>query len=369
MSSLRSRNGGISSPAEPRDKAIPCDLRRVPTLDHDREYSADWVIRTHMQEYGRSGRVVTVDSDLSSTSGLKPGLAAVDSFKAFNVGVAESNMISIGEAWAVLGYNVWVSTFCPFFDWRVMRRIAIGYQERREALESRLWLTEGHNLDMVFLATASNLETRTNGATHMGNDDALLFSEIAHLTIVDISCPNLLAAFIRWVMEGNRGLVYARVLRSSAAVLYPDDIRFAAGKSFRPVPESGAESVVIVTSGRGVYEALEARRRLESQGITMGVLDIPSFDSAGLERLLARPILVVVAEQNNGYLVKMMRERDLLSNRRARILERNLRGPHGERQFIHSATYEELIDAYGLSGEKLAEAIRKELESNGSETT
>lgn len=360
--------GVVTRPAEPRDKAIPCDLHKLPTLERGREYSADWVIRTHMQEYGRSGKVVTVDSDLSSTSGLKGGLAAVDTFKAFNVGVAESNMISIGEAWAVLGYNVWVSTFCPFFDWRVMRRIAIGYQERREALESRLWLTEGHNLDMVFLATASNLETRTNGATHMGNDDALLFSEVAHLTIVDISCPNLLGAFVRWVMEGNRGLVYARVLRSPAAVLYSDGILFAAGKSFRPVPESPEESVVIVTSGRGVYEALEARRRLELQGITTGVLDMPSFDSVSLETLLDRGILVVMAEQNNGLLVKAMRERDLLVNRRAHILERNLRGPRGERRFIHSATYQELIDAYGLSGEKLAEAIEKELKSNGTGT-
>ncbi len=355
----------ITCPAEPRNKEVSFDIERLPLLEPGKEYSADWVIRSCMQEYGRSGKVVTVDSDLSSTSGLKPGLAAVDSFKAFNVGVAESNMISIGEAWAALGYNVWVSTFCPFFDWRVMRRIAIGYQERLEAIESGLWLSEGHNLDMVFLATASNLETRTNGATHMGNDDALLFSEIAHLTIVDISCPNLLRAFIRWIMEGNRGLVYARVLRAPAAVLYPGEIEFSSGRSFRPVPESEEESVVIVTSGRGVYEALDARRRLHATGVTTGVVDMPFFDRDGIDTLLDRPVFLVLAEQNNGLLLKSIREQVSLEGRNARVLVRNLRGHHGERRFIHSATYDELTNAYGLSGERLAATIHDELEATG----
>jgi D-arabinose 1-dehydrogenase-like Zn-dependent alcohol dehydrogenase len=39
-----------------------------------------------------------------------------------------------GEAFAVMGYNTWVSTFCPFFDWKVLRRIAVGHQERLEAI-------------------------------------------------------------------------------------------------------------------------------------------------------------------------------------------------------------------------------------------
>ncbi|MCX7026018.1 MAG: hypothetical protein NT061_00710 [Spirochaetes bacterium] len=88
---------------------------------------ASWVVTGCMKEFGRSGKIATVDADLASTSGLEGGLSWADSTKAFNVGVAESNMMNLGEALAVLGYNTWVSTFCPFFDWRVMRRIAIGY--------------------------------------------------------------------------------------------------------------------------------------------------------------------------------------------------------------------------------------------------
>ena len=204
----------------PREKRIRYDASRLPVLEQGKEYAASWVITQAMRELARSGRVVSVDADLGTTSGLEAGVSWADSAKALNVGVAESNMMCIGEAFAVLGYNAWVSTFCPFFDWRVMRRIAINWQERQEAINSGGWLSEGHNLDMVFLATASNFETRTNGATHMGNDDALVFSQIGHLKIVDLSCPHQVLAFMKWVMEGEKGLVYARILRapSSGAV-------------------------------------------------------------------------------------------------------------------------------------------------------
>ena len=151
--------------------------------------------------------MISIDADLASTSGLLKGVQSVDSTRGFNVGIAEANMMGIGEGFAVLGNNVWVSTFCPFFELRVLRRIAIGYQERMEAIEAKDgWLTEGHNLDITFVATASNLDTQTNGATHMGNDDIMLIDSIGHMKIIDICCPQQLAAVMKWIAEGNKGL-------------------------------------------------------------------------------------------------------------------------------------------------------------------
>ena len=65
---------------------------------------------------------------------LEPHRAAVDQRRAINVGVAEANMMLIGEAFAALGFNTWTSTFCPFFNWQVLRRTAVGQQERLEAI-------------------------------------------------------------------------------------------------------------------------------------------------------------------------------------------------------------------------------------------
>jgi len=354
------RAGSLVRKAEPRDKRVPYDPARLPTLDPSRGYMASWVVTECMKEFGRSGKIATVDADLASTSGLEGGLSWADSTKAFNVGVAESNMMNAGEALAVLGYNTWVSTFCPFFDWRVMRRIAIGYQERTEVIESGGWLSGGHNLDLTFLATAPNFETRTNGSTHMGNDDSLVFSEIAHLKIVDISCPNQLIGFMKWIMEGNKGLVYARIMRAASAVIHGPDFAFAYGTGYR-IRGGADDEAVIVSSGRGVHEALSAAALLEREGIRTGVIDMPSFDPKLMTTLLKSGKLIIEAEQNNGYLYKMTRELLFAEEGTGRVLPINALGPNGERQFIHSATYDQLLDHFGLSPAEIAQTIRGEL--------
>jgi len=355
-----SRAGSRVRKAQPRDRNIPYDPARLPVLDPSRGYMASWVVTECMKEFGRSGKIATVDADLASTSGLEGGLSWADSTKAFNVGVAESNMMNAGEALAVLGYNTWVSTFCPFFDWRVMRRIAIGYQERKEVIESEGWLSDGHNLDLTFLATAPNFETRTNGSTHMGNDDSLVFSEIAHLKIVDISCPNQLIGFMKWVMEGNRGLVYARIMRAASAVIHGRDFAFAYGTGYR-IRGGADDDAVIVSSGRGVHEALSAAALLEGEGIRAGVIDMPSFDSRLMTELRKDGALIVIAEQNNGFIYKMAREFLFGGEGTGRVVPINALDSDGERRFIHSATYDQLLDDFGLSPAGIARTIRREL--------
>lgn len=357
--------------AAPRDKRIGCDPALLPVLDPKKEYSAAAIISQAMKAYARDPRVVSVDSDLASTSGLEAGVGWVDSERALNVGIAEANMMSIGEAFAVLGANVWVSTFCPFFDWKVLRRIAIGYQERLEAMERPDgWLSGGHGIDLTFLATAPNFETKTNGATHMGNDDALVFGELAHLKIVDLSCPNQLLGFIKWIMEGNRGLVYARIMRAASAVLYPSGFQFEFGRAYT-LKERPDDRAVILSSGRGVHEALAAANLLAEAGIPAAVVDMPSFDRGRLLELYRSGRLLVFAEQNNGFLWSaaqraMIRGLEKVSPRR--LLPINTLDGDGAPRFIHSATYEQLLQQYDLTPERIAAAVRSRLrERKGAE--
>ena len=252
------RSGRHVARVPPRDKRIRYDASLLPKLDPAKQYAASDVVTQAMKVFARDPRIVSIDADLATTSGLEAGVAEVDQRRALNVGVAEANMMVIGEAFAALGHNTWISTFCPFYDWKVLRRIAVGHQERIEAMEAEDgWLSEGHGLDLTMLATAANFETRTNGATHMGNDDNTTFDAVAHLKIVDVSCPQQMLAVMKWIMEGNRGLVYVRVMRTPSAVLYPADYEFEFGKaSF--VHGSLADDAFIVSSGRGVHEALAA---------------------------------------------------------------------------------------------------------------
>jgi transketolase len=367
---VRSVHGPVLTRRVPiRDKQIRCNPEQLPKIDPRKSYSAAQIVSAAMSVYARDRRVISIDSDLSSTSGLEAGVAAVDQRRALNVGVAEANMMLIGEAFAALGGNVWVSTFCPFFNWQVLRRIAVGQQERMESIEAETgWLSEGHGLDLTFLATAANFETRTNGATHMGNDDITTFDAVGHLKIIDVSCPQQLLSIIRWIMEGNRGLVYVRVMRTESAVLYGNDYEFAFGRAYR-LRESEDEQAIIVSSGRGVHESIAAAEICSRRGFETGVVDMPSVDENLLMELCKSGKLLVFVEQNNGYLWQnflktLYRCHECVD---PGILKRtitiNTLDVDGRPQFIHSATYDELTAAFGMTPKAIADAVESGINS------
>lgn len=346
--------------AAPRDKRIRYAAEALPRIDRDKQYAASDIVTAAMKVFARDTRVASIDSDLGTTSGLEAGVAAVDQSRALNVGVAEANMNLIGEAFAALGCNTWVSTFCPFFDWKVLRRTAVGHQERLEAIAAEDgWLSEGHGLDLTMLATAANFETRTNGATHMGNDDNLLFDAIAHLKIVDVSCPRQMLSLMRWIMAGNRGLLYVRVMRTPSAVLYGEDYEFEFGKG-EVLRQSGGDVATIISSGRGVHEAISASELCAKAGVAVGVVDMPSIDASLLAELYERGKPLIIAEQNNGYIWQNMLKALYRAGKSvdpARIVPINTLDANGRPQFIHSGTYEELVAAFGLSVESLAQRV------------
>ena len=353
----------VTSRVPARDKRIRYDENLLPRFDTRKEYSAADVVISAMKIFARDSRVVSIDSDLSTTSGLQAGVGAVDQKRALNAGVAEANMMLMGEAFAALGCNAWVSTFCPFFDWKVLRRIAVGHQERLESMQAAEgWLSEGHGLDLTFLATAANFETRTNGATHMGNDDNTTFDAVAHLQIIDVSCPQQMLGIMKWIMEGNRGLVYVRVMRTPSAVIYGNDFTFDFGKGYvvRGTPN---DSAYLISSGRGVHETLAAAELCARSGVNVRVIDMPSIDEEMLLDLVNSGKLLVFAEQNNGYIwenslkvVYANRNRARLENLN-KIVTINTLDTNGRPQFIHSATYEELIEAFGLTPAAIARTV------------
>lgn len=341
-----------------RDKRIKYALNAIPVLEKGKPYGAHKVIESAMKVFAQDKRIVSIDSDLASTSGLQAGVGFVDKNRALNVGVAEANMMLIGEAFAILGSNAWISTFCPFYDWKVLRRIAVGHQERLEVIAAEGWLSEGHAIDLTMVATAADLETQSNGATHMGNDDALLLNEAAHVKIINVSCPQQLLAILKWIVEGNKGIIYLRILRAPSKTIYNADFIFEPGKAYT-VKQVESAQAYIVTSGRGLYEALEAADLLHSKGIPVNVVDMPSIDGSAILNMYQSGKPVFIAEQNNGYLwanfKKVLFESEASINT-TNFIPINTTGQGGI-HYIHSGTYTELVAHYGLDAAHISNKI------------
>lgn len=346
-----------------RNKKIKYKADKLPQFEQGESYAADKVIEAAMKVFAQDERIMSVDSDLASTSGLESGVGFVDKTRALNVGVAEANMLLIGEAFGILGANAWISTFCPFFDWKMIRRLAVGHQERLEVIEGGGWLSEGHAIDLTMIAAAADLETKANGATHMGNDDALIYNEAAHIKIINVSCPQQLLSIMKWIMEGNKGIIYLRILRSAAPTIYDSDFVFEFGKAYM-VKEQEDPLATIVSTGRGVHEAMKAARILESNNIPVNVVDMPTVDKQAIVDLHKSGKPVFVVEQNNGYLWTNFRE--VLFSCESKIDTQQLipvnTASRDGRHYIHSGTYSELVSHYGLDAESICENITNVLE-------
>lgn len=195
----------------------------------------------------------------------------------------------------------------------------------------------------------------------MGNDDALVFGQIAHIRIIDTSCPNQVLAAARWIMEGNKGLVYLRIMRAASPVLYAPHSTFQYGKGYWLWGDDHA-AAFLVSSGRGVHEALEAARKLEESGVRVGVVDMPSMDAELIMKLYESGKPVVIEEQNNGFIWAdaqsvLLRSQRTVDTRRLTAI--NTLDESGRPQFIHSATYPQLLETFRLGPEQLTATVRK----------
>jgi transketolase C-terminal domain/subunit len=196
----------------------------------------------------------------------------------------------------------------------------------------------------------------------MGNDDNTTFDAVAHLQIIDVSCPQQMLGIMNWIMDGNRGLVYVRVMRTPSAVLYGSDFTFQFGKGYT-LRQSPDDTACLISSGRAVHECLAAAALCERGGVNVRVVDMPSIDQELLGELFNSGMLLVFAEQNNGYIwenfLKVMyagRSQMRLEHLR-NVATINVLDANGRPRFIHSGTYEELIDAFGLSPAAIARTV------------
>ena len=351
--------------APTRDKKLKYDREKLRNIvETGKEYACDQIITAVISELGKDTRTVTVDADCGLITGLSAGMNKIDHRRALNVGIAEANMMGISEAFASLGYSAWCGTFGVFINWNVMRRIATGYQERSESIAGKDgWLSEGHNLDISFIATAANLDAQTNGATHMSIDDIDVFYAVPHLKIIDISCPRQLIGVMEWIAEGNKGLVYLRIMRAKARVLYDDDYSFEYGRA--NVLQSGTQATLI-SSGRQVHESLAASKILAQKGVSVGVIDMPSPDYNLFAELAQKNETIFFAEQNDAFLYKRYLEgtqRQGICINPERTFSVSTLDEYGKKRFLHSGTYQQLINALGLDGESLAAYILSKLQA------
>jgi transketolase len=229
----------------------------------------------------RDERIVTLDADLSKST-MTAGFAKKYPGRAFNLGIAESNMVGVGAGLALSGRIPFVCSFACFIVGRFETiRISVAYT----------------NANVKIVGTHAGIAIGEDGYSQMGLEDIACLRALPNVAIVQPADEVETKQAVAWAVE-HQGPVYLRLTRQNLEPVSPDGYRFQLGRwaTLRP-----GHDVTVIASGGTVFNALEAARRLETVGVSAEVVNAASIkplDEDALVRSARRTCHVVTVEDH-----------------------------------------------------------------------
>ena len=258
----------------------------------------------------------------------------------FQIGIAEANMIGIAAGLTIGGKIPFTGTFANFSTGRVYDQIrqSIAYSDK----------------NVKICASHAGVTLGEDGATHQILEDIGLMKMLPGMTVINTCDYNQTKAATIAIADFE-GPVYLRFGRPSVANFTPVDQKFEVGKGI--LLQEGSD-VTIVATGHLVWEALEAAKILNDQGIKAEVINIHTIkplDDEIILKSVAKTGCVVTAEEHN-YLGG-------LGESVARVLSLNHPVPQEfiatQDTFGESGTPAQLMEKYGLNKDAIVSATQK----------
>lgn len=293
-----------------------------------------------LTELGQTNEhVVALCADL--TGSLK-----MDEFKAnhperfFQVGIAEANMMGLAAGMTIGGKIPFTGTFANFSTGRVYDQIrqSIAYSHK----------------NVKICASHAGLTLGEDGATHQILEDIGLMKMLPGMTVINTCDFNQTKAATIAIAD-HHGPVYLRFGRPKVPNFTSEDQKFEIGKA---VKLQEGNDVTIVATGHLVWEALEAAKSLNEEGISAEVINIHTIKPLDAEAIIAsvsKTGCVVTAEEHNYY--------GGLGESVARELALNHPTPQEfvatNDTFGESGTPAQLMDKYGLNAAAIHAKAKK----------
>lgn len=296
-----------------------------------------------LRELGETNKdIVVLDADLSGSTKTKSfGQAYPDRF--FNMGIAESNMVSTAAGLAAVGKIPFVNTFTVFLT-------TLGL------IAARGQVCYG-NLNVKFGGAYCGMSDALDGASHHALEDIANMRSLPNMRIIVPSDENSTRWATKWAAE-NDGPVYLRLSRDVYPDLYGADAGFELGRG--SVVRAGSD-VTVIACGLMVHKALDAAEMMAARGVSVRVVDMYSIKPIDRELILACAAetgAIVTAEEHNiiGGLGSAVSE----------VLAYGGCGVPAEfvgvrDTFTESGKYPELLHKYGIDAEGVAAGIERVL--------
>lgn len=289
--------------------------------------------------------VVAVDADLSgSTTIAKFAASSPDNARrTFNVGIAEQNMTDVAAGLALAGKVAFTGSFAVFGCGR-------AYDQIRNTVCYA-------GLDVKVCPTHAGISVGPDGGTHQMLEDISLMRSLPGMKVLVPADHAAARAAIRLAAR-TPGPVYVRMGRAAVPCVYASDVELELGRAY--VLREGSD-VTIVACGVEIEEALQAARALADEGVSAEVIDafsVKPLDAQTILTSIRKTGCAVVAEEHSVI--------GGLGDAMANLLARELPVPCSfvgvADRFGKSGSFDELMDAFGLSAPHLVEAAHRSME-------
>ena len=237
-------------------------------------------------ELGRSNsKVVALEADLGKST-MSNMFGAEFPERYFQMGIAEANMISAAAGLALTGHVAFASTFAVFASGRPYDQIRSSVAIPR--------------LNVKICGSSAGLSDYGDGKTHQSIDDITIMRVLPNMKVFSPADAIETAKIVKAMAEID-GPCYIRVNRNDVPeVTNPDEpFEFGKVKTLR----EGKDAVVFAT-GFMVYQALEAAKILEAEGVSVKVVNVATikpFDVEGAQAAAAGMKAAVTVEEANIY--------------------------------------------------------------------
>ena len=227
--------------------------------------------------------VVAGTADLQYSNGLDR-FAKAHPERFIQFGISEQNMVTAAAGMATSGLMPYVATFASFLALLCCEQIRMDVAYSAQPVR-----LIGHH---------TGISLGFYGTSHHATEDIAIMRSIADLTVVSPADGPQLAAAIRASATYDKP-IYFRIGRGHDPIVYENGTAFEFGKA---VEHSEGEELTIIACGMAVHGALEAAKKFNAAGRSVGVIDMASIkpiDREAILRAAARSKRMMTVEEHN----------------------------------------------------------------------
>lgn len=256
------------------------------------------------------------------------------------IGIGEQNLVTVGSGLAAMGKVPFVSSYAAFSPGR-----------NWEQIRTTICLNDR---PVKIIGSHAGVSVGPDGATHQMLEDIALMRVLPNMVVI-APCDSVEAEKATIAISRDARPNYMRLAREATPIVTTLETPFEIGQAY--VFWEGSD-ISLIATGTMTYQALEAARRLQNDGISAEVVHVPTIKPLDTETILksvTKTGLVITVEeaQINGGLGGAIAE-CLSENHPVKLHRIGMPDRFGE-----SGSPDQLIEYFGLDAKHICQVAKQ----------